>query len=95
MSADNWVVCPECLKKARAKKTELDKAVKNAYGKVSREEHRRLTLVADDFVVPNCRTFREDYEIGIWEGKFFIGYFGKCRECGLEKSFKHEEQFPL
>jgi len=37
--------------------------------------------------------FREDYEIGIHNGKFFIDYHGQCQneQCGYTKTFKTEE----
>ena len=37
---------------------------------------------------------REDYEIGIYNGEFFINYSGVCSEseCDFEKHFKHTEK---
>ena len=35
---------------------------------------------------------REDYEIGIWGGEFFIRYSGVCTECDFEKKFTHTEK---
>ena len=35
---------------------------------------------------------REDYEIGIYEGEFFISYSGRCGECDFEKHFHHTEK---
>ena len=36
-------------------------------------------------------SFREDYEIGIWNGTFNISYSGKCVDCGFEHRFTHSE----
>lgn len=36
------------------------------------------------------RSFREDYEIGVYGETFQIVYSGGCDECGLSHSFKHE-----
>lgn len=36
--------------------------------------------------------FREDYEIGIYKGKFFIDYRGHCQSCNYLKEFKHNEE---
>jgi len=35
---------------------------------------------------------REDYEIGIYNGEFFIHYSGVCTECDFEKHFEHSER---
>lgn len=35
---------------------------------------------------------REDYEIGIYDGEFFISYGGRCMVCGFEKKFNHTEK---
>ena len=35
--------------------------------------------------------FREDYEIGVYDGKFKIYYRGRCECCGFCKSFNHTE----
>ena len=43
---------------------------------------------------PKCkaeRKFREDYDIGMYEGNFEIEYHGQCSECGFTKTFEHKE----
>ena len=43
---------------------------------------------------PSCEradTFREDYEIGVWEGDFEISYSGVCLECGFILTFKYKK----
>lgn len=75
MGADNWAVCPKCLKERKL--TKIQKAQK-AYGKVSLEEFNDLLNVAkaeDEEYEENKFTLREDFEIGINEdGKFIIGF---------------------
>lgn len=43
-------------------------------------------MSADNWTVcPKCNadTWREDYEVGVYEGEFAIRYSGKCRQCGV------------
>jgi len=42
-----------------------------------------------NYVVP---LLREDYEVGIERGEFFVIYTGSCQECGFKKKFKHKEK---
>ena len=37
-------------------------------------------------------TLREDYDIGISDGRLYIDYRGQCSVCGFKKKFKHEEK---
>ena len=37
------------------------------------------------------RTLREDWEIGIWKGKFHISYGATCSKCGFEFGYVREE----
>jgi hypothetical protein len=34
-------------------------------------------------------TFREDYEIGLFNDELFISYTGECQDCGFRVTFKH------
>lgn len=36
------------------------------------------------------RTFREDYEQGIMDGKYYVRYNGRCGMCGYNFSHKHD-----
>ena len=35
-------------------------------------------------------TFREYFEIGIWEGKFLVSYQGSCDVCDYEFTYNKE-----
>ncbi len=66
---------------------------RHAYGKVSEADYRKLLEQPRE-------TLREDYEIGIYDGKFHIGYRGECcdlsghgfKGCGFKFTFEHEEE---
>ena len=88
MSADNWVVCPRCAKKADDDfKIQYSKKYES-YGKVSLEEYEAMTPVEKPVIDTD---FREDYELGVTDGVFEVSYRGKCTTCGLTYSFKHRE----
>jgi hypothetical protein len=50
-------------------------------------------MSADNWrVCPNCDnkdTLREDYEIGIYEGEFFVGYSCSCGVCGFKWNYNY------
>ena len=92
MSANNWRVCPKCLVAKNEEKDKLVKVAEDAYGEVPKEEFFRLRREADEFIVPDCETFREDFNIGIdCCGELYISYYGECEKCGFEKKFDHHE----
>ena len=96
MSADNWTLCPTCLKnevqKLEKKRLQLDKD----YGKVPSEEYlKRVKEIQEIDTMINDRlfehTFREDYEIGADSVGFFeLNYRGGCKECGTVITVKLE-----
>lgn len=93
MSADNWAICPKCNEIKNKEKDKLTEKAEDSYGKVPKEEFFRLRKKADSYIVPDCETFREDYEIGIDEdGRLYISYKGKCTKCGFKKDFQYKEQ---
>ena len=92
MSAYNWAICPKCLKEKSAEKAKRLKEAEDAYGKVSKGDYFRLLGDANNYIVPACDTFCEDYEIGIRDGKFSVSYLGKCRKCGFKKEFTHNDR---
>jgi hypothetical protein len=87
MSADSWADCPKCTK-ATEKLIEQAKAV---YGKVTEEEYNDLRdkILATK---PNKYTLREDYEIGIWLGKFEVYYSASCSKCDFEYSYNNSKR---
>lgn len=91
MSANNWTTCPAC----QAKHSSMVDAVKALYGQISAEEyHERMTHVVTEDKRPRKETLREDWEIGIYKGKFTVDYGASCSVCGWSKYFKHEEIVP-
>ena len=84
MSADNWGICPKCIK---AK----NKRIEEAYGKVSRKEYERMLSEINKNDI-GLRTLREDYEIYTdGDGIFSIRYSCRCSDCGFYHTFKHAE----
>jgi hypothetical protein len=59
-----------------------------------------VEMSADNWTTcPKCKKeegLREDYEIGILDGEFYIIYSGSCSErhggCGWEFKFRHNEK---
>lgn len=95
MSADNWAICPNCVKLAQANKEKLEKKARDSYGKVSLEEYQVLVSLASTAVKDSesYRTLREDFDIGISEdGMFNVSYSGSCRACGFEYSYTEEDR---
>jgi hypothetical protein len=83
MSADRWSECPGCCKNYKNK---LDEA----YGKVSKKEYQKLILSDYDEY-----SLREDYEIGISKGKFYVNYRGECEQCGFEFNYNYKEKINI
>lgn len=93
MSADNWTQCPKCTKAQRDAAATRDRQLQEAYGKVSAAEYLKMataplpTVTSKDM---RTDTFREDYEIGVYEGVFEIDYGGECQKCGFKVVFNHK-----
>jgi hypothetical protein len=78
MSADSWEICPRCLQQAQ------DKGIadfKKTYGYTPPIDH--IPIEPEDY-----RTFREDYEIGLYRGHFIVNYAGQCTVCKLRLDFR-------
>lgn len=103
MSADNWSPCPRCRsRRIDAAASALAEAVKKrdeAYGLVGMDVFHELMQEADEAREnlhvaereEGRETFREDYEIGLFDGELFIEYRGGCGVCDLEVKFQHTE----
>jgi len=100
MSADNWTICPRCeekrletYKKVLEEGTErLKKKIKDLTKKVKDPEEYRIQLTeimeAEGVAQPEAEdTLRENFDIGIYEGHFFIEYEAECTKCGFKFSF--------
>ncbi len=90
MSADNWAICPKCEKLEEEKVETLKSDVKSKYGKVSEKKYLDLIMRVERTVELED-TLREDYAIGLVEGKLKIQYYGSCERCGFKKEFKTSE----
>jgi len=91
MSADNWARCPRCDDRAvKAHKEAMD-VIRAKYGKVSADEWDKLRATITEKHGADTETFREDYEVGIWGGKFNVTYRGHCSVCGLKHEFDRSE----
>lgn len=97
MSADNWAVCPACLKNAQVKRIADLEDLKKSYGKVSAEQYiARADELRPEIDKEKFWTFREDYELGTDSEEFFsIRYSGSCTECGFSHKYGHEEPLDL
>ena len=97
MSADCWRICPQCKIRHKREREGKDRAVMEAYGKVSGPEWLRMQKEEDGDSVPDlAETLREDYEMVIREdGLFYISYSAGCEICGFSHSFEHDEQLKV
>ena len=85
MSADNWTICPECLKN----RTDLVKAARDLYGRVSKGDYEQAMEDARN-VAPQEETLREDYGFSL-EGSSLSIYYGcMCQDCGFTFNFNEE-----
>ena len=98
MSADRWTQCPQCYVRNRARAEELDKRASESYGNVSVEKFASLRDEAKQFrkaittEEEFTETLREDYNVGIQNNDFSVGYSARCDVCGFKFDFKHEEK---
>jgi len=96
MSADNWAICPRCVKRAREKLTACTGDVVMSYGQVPLEDFVRAQASLAPVDPEQFRTFREDYEIhGASEGAIRVDYGGGCDVCGLTLSFNDVRELPV
>ena len=89
MSADNWAICPRCIKRATREHDEQVATVMATYGQVSVDEFDAARAALKDVDPEAFRTFREDYEFyGAEDGEVTASYSGHCAKCGLGLDFK-------
>lgn len=94
MSADNWRVCPRCMRRKEKAQEEMVREVAESYGKVPADLYLlKCKKAADGFEI-QC-AYREDYELGTSEdGKLYVIYHGWCQDCGYGVDFRHEQAVP-
>ena len=98
MSAGNYDVCPRCGKKSRAALEEKRQEVIRALTELRKAIPDQFDAVAGSCKLPSVHpkeTLREDYELFIQEGVFYVGYTCHCSECNFSFSFKHSEPLDL
>jgi hypothetical protein len=89
-------VCPQCKKRRQAELDEQAAAVQRAYGVVPVEEY--LAKRADHEQAegePMSPTFREDWEVGLYEDTVYINYSGSCSVCGLKFDYRADHPLEL
>ena len=91
MSADNWAECPQCRKISERESRELAQKVADSYGNVSESEYQSLLKQQITPAEQGHNSLREDYEIGIVEGEFYVIYRGNCADCGFSFEHKYEK----
>ena len=92
MSADNWTQCPRCLKRRAMEVENKETEVGAAYGNVTVERFDQMRAELESLKTDEVdNTFREDYEIGVFDGEFFVQYKGACGTCNLRHEFKYEQ----
>lgn len=89
MGADNWAACPRCESIAIAKREAFIAEVDASYGKVPASVYLENRAKADEPYDPDLN-LREDYEIGIRDGCFEVGYSAYCAQCKGSFSYKYE-----
>jgi hypothetical protein len=94
MSADKWTRCPKCIKLAAQAAVDKREKADAAYGKVSLQEHRELTIAAEQAEkVKPFETLRHDYEIGVdSNGCFEVSYGCSCTNCDFEYVYNFKEK---
>ena len=67
---------------------------------MARLRRKGIEMSADNWGrCPRCEeedgeigNLREDYDIGIYDGKFEVIYSGECAECDFRKKYNYEER---
>lgn len=91
MGADNWAICPRCLKAATKEHEAKKKKAEDSYGKVSADKYLAL-LEASKGEPELDSTLREDYELGVCtDGNFYVIYKGACDKCTFKFEYRYEE----
>ena len=94
MGAENWALCPKCKILEDEIRQALIKNIKDGYGVMRESEYLSLVERSKAPIVLK-ETLREDYEIGIWKGSFWVKYEAYCDKCGFEKVFKTNEAIEI
>ena len=94
MSPNNWRICPKCEKKEADEFQARRKTAQKAYGEVSQDEY--LRLMNESRVFPELeQTLRENWQIGVYDGTFSVGYSCSCDACGFSWKYKYKEDLQI
>jgi predicted Zn-ribbon and HTH transcriptional regulator len=91
MSANNWAQCPKCEKKFNESVKMAKANLKNSYGKVEAEAYILASQAVAAMKFDDRQTLREDWELGIIDGEFYVRYSAHCDKCGFNHEFKKDE----
>lgn len=98
MPANNWTRCPKCDARKETEIAQFEGELKSLYGVISIDEYKQkesslseLKDKLEDEDELNCLSLREDYELGILDGKFDIIYKASCTECEFEYIYKFSD----
>jgi len=97
MSTDNWGTCPKCGGVDSEEWERDKKKLEESYGKIPADEYLDLLaafLAAFTEEPDEVETLREDYELGILDGEFYVIYHAGCTKCGFKYEFKHSARYP-
>jgi hypothetical protein len=95
MSADNWTLCPKCLKTENNKRAKQVALAKKSYGVVPPDEYAKLIEEANAPIAMQD-TLREDYEFSMYDdGTFEASYRAGCNSCGFKHEFEAREQVKI
>ncbi len=97
MSADNWTICPKCIKTHKDARDKAIASVRAQYGKLTSDEFiAKLRDAEAAKPTPTQETLREDYELGTSkEGVFMVSYSCGCSECGFTFKHRYEQDVPI
>lgn len=98
MSADNWAICPQCVKNLENEVTQLRNKLAENYGKIPANTYLQLVREVESKEKNKITdpTLREDYEIGIdQESTFDIVYSASCTVCSYSFKYKYQQDVSL
>lgn len=96
MSANRWSICPQCKSDRIAAVAKLRADARAMYGKATAEEYAKAIREADEIEIENMEEdLREDWELGLRDGVFRVGYRAECQCCGWLFVFDEERKIEL
>ncbi len=79
MSADNWLVCPQCDDNKEAEENRMVNLLRKDYGKISAENYEERQREVKAFLREELEeTLREDYDYQLDPATETLGVYYKC-----------------